>query len=178
VRRQPFPTLIRSFNGDSISRGWRIALSLLACSCGTSSNQSAATSAPRASTEAAQPSNSVWSRMKDCAEQADRVVKRDWADRPRSPDAVGLTNWENHYSPTYERCYMVVYSALDHAKTDSTLPRTIYQLIDPFERKELAACTDQVKPKSDAFCSVSVEGEESSGNCTACRSYIKDRMSK
>jgi len=44
-----------------------------------------------------------WQRMKECAQQSDRMAKRfDWVE-----GKDGVLGWENHYSPKHGRCFVV-----------------------------------------------------------------------
>jgi len=80
---------------------------------------------------ALKPSPDTWERSKECAAQAEKVV----AERKTGPLIGGnvTLHWQNHYSPTYNRCFLRL-AYFDGAAT----PMATLFLIDAFERSELA----------------------------------------
>jgi len=87
---------------------------------------------------------------------------------------------ENHYSPTYERCFVLVhYLNPDVRKAPavySDLPTFYSELWDAFEEKMLSVCSDAPTPNLNLMCTI--QDKEHFMDCNACRSFIKDRMTK
>ena len=83
--------------------------------------------------------------------------------------------WQNHYSPKYGRCYVQVSYINRRAKTDRELPLFYDELMDAFEARLLAVCTDASNAGAFMFCRV--EGDENRrSDCRACRQFIRDHM--
>jgi len=134
----------------------------------------------------AAPINSAeWQRMKDCAELADRVlerkhilVKHALVGETVQPPAVIDVN--NHYSPTFQRCYL---SVANMAKDGS-----IYsELFDALENRLLSQCRKEEEfyeklarkhgainlPPSLCY----IDGvPDSKGDCNKCRDFMNERM--
>ena len=105
---------------------------------------------------------------KECAAQADRLVSRFGLDH--CPDNRLVNDRENHYSPTFGRCYvrLVRDRALDAFKYRS-------ELWDGFEQRLVATCEEV--PEFPVGCRIE-EGGRGNVDCAACRSFISERMSK
>jgi hypothetical protein len=131
---------------------------------GQSSTQQPKTPAPT-------PDN--WQRMKECADQVARVTKR----QGLSPGREGVMGIENHYSPTYERCYVRLNLFNSAVKTNKRVPAVYYELWDAFEERLLAMCTDALVPDKEIFCTIQEEDRGFVG-CAVCGAYVKDRMTK
>ena len=124
-----------------------------------------------------QKSANDWQRMKQCAEQTDRVAKRaGWAEGQRNGEVTTM-GWQNHYSPKYERCYILVNYVNHRAEKNGDLPLLYDELFDAFEGGLLSVCTDAVNSKASFFCSIQAD-ESPHFDCRACRQFAKDRMEK
>jgi hypothetical protein len=92
----------------------------------------------QATTKATSPAKAdTWQKSKECASQAEKVVA-DWPIRTGSAP----TDWRNHYSPKYDKCFVWLYISLV-SKDENVFP-TVFStvVLDAFERSELAAfCT-------------------------------------
>jgi hypothetical protein len=73
------------------------------------------------------PQADTWERSRECAEQAERTVA-EMNGRATAAGGSAFTEWSNHYSPKYARCFV---RALGSGGTEITL-------IDAFERSVLA----------------------------------------
>lgn len=122
-------------------------------------------------------SSTSWDRMRQCSEQVDHVASREGWLQGRAPGGR-VSEWSNHYSQRFQRCYVQLEYVNDAAKTDKDLPPLTYSLFDPFENRNVAICTD-ILTKSQAanFCAITegAEGREI-GNCSACRDFVRERM--
>lgn len=111
-----------------------------------------------------------WQRMKDCAEQTDRVAKQfGWA------GASGIMGWRNHYSSKYGRCYILVTYKNHEANKNPDLPPIYDELFDAFEHRTLSICTDATTPRANLFCSIQAD-PSTQFDCGTCRKFTKDRM--
>ena len=120
-------------------------------------------------------SSQGWDRMRQCAEQADRLaVQQGWG-RELAGEDVRATGWSNHYSVKFEKCFVRVDFINRGAGKVKTLPFFVYLLYDGFEGRGLASCTDVPTEDPSAFCSV--DGRDDLQNsCGACRNFVKERM--
>lgn len=142
----------------------------LLLACQSKSQAQAAASAALAKPEEPAKTDD-WQRMKECAQQAERMVKRfEWVE-----GKDGLTGWENHYSPKFGRCFVAASFTNDAAKKDRELPVLYDQLFDAFEGRLLAICTDAIVPKANFFCTVQDEAGPKF-DCGGCRQYVQARM--
>ena len=114
----------------------------------------------------------VWQRMRQCSEQAERVV--DW-DRA---DGTQVLSWTSHYNSTYERCYTEVNhrNGPGFEEPELKLPLQLFYLVDAFENKTLSSCTSWLLPSAENYCSIT-DDDSAIGDCAACRAFIKERMS-
>ena len=121
------------------------------------------------------PKGEDYQRMKDCAEQTDRIAKRSgWVEGRRTGDTT-IFGWTNHYSPKYGRCYILV-NHLNHPTKDlKGFPLTYDELFDAFEGRLLSTCTDAKTSEASWFCSIQ-DDDRLPGDCRACRQFAKDRM--
>jgi len=98
-----------------------------------------------------------WERTRECAAQAERAAKSSlW-------DARNVLGWENHYSPKYERCFVVV-----------TWPEAVTyseELYDVFERRNLARCSTLSR-----IAEAADETKTTIVDFTVCQDFIRDRM--
>jgi len=80
----------------------------------------------------------TWERSKECAAQAEKTVAG-WSQRAGSPP----TDWNNHYSPKYDKCFVSI-SSVQISKDEKSFP-TMYTtaLFNAFERSPALAnyCT-------------------------------------
>ncbi len=124
-----------------------------------------------------QSSDENWDRMRQCAEQADRVARREgWVGTQKARSDSTVLGWWNHYSPKYGRCYMQVSYLNEPAKRDKRLPEIYYELHDAFENNYVATCTDATNSGAGSFCHI--EGMGPPNDCSVCRAFVKERMSK
>src|SRR5438094_5353962 len=92
-----------------ISSACMFSLFMVACQ-GPSSPE--ATKGPKAASADESPKSDTWQRMKDCAAQAERIVRRNkWvqgqlANGKYLSGEVTFIEWQSHYAPKYERCYL------------------------------------------------------------------------
>jgi hypothetical protein len=115
-----------------------------------------------------------WQKMKDCAEQTDRILKRGHLEEgQRIDEHTSVTGAENHYSPKYNQCFVKIFFLDRQADIKKGIPFVRYDIYDAFEGKGLASCTEDGRISNDSpFCSVG----DTLGNCAACREFAKDRM--
>jgi hypothetical protein len=109
----------------------------------------------------------IWQKSKECAAQAEKVM----VDRQRTPPTI--TTWENHYSPKYNRCFLAIleiYSLLNGAGKD--FGKYQWQLLDAFERSDIAATEWDGPPPSPGACRV--EGEYV--DCEIARKFIREHL--
>jgi hypothetical protein len=96
-----------------------------------------------------------WERMKACAAQAEKAANR-----------VGEKLIENHYSPKYQRCFMLTYSDLPANR-----------LWDAFEMTELAVkIYDLTKEPSRFMCRLTMNAGPKS--CSEVEAYIEERLTQ
>jgi hypothetical protein len=120
--------------------------------------------------------------MKDCAEQAERVVKQIKASQIElGSSADRLMDWENHYSPKYGRCYFRA-SYISHdlkQGKDVGVPPFTSEIYDAFEGRVLSRCTGATAAKlAKSFCHVDDDAAPSEGDCAACQLYADEHMTK
>ena len=115
-----------------------------------------------------------WNRMMQCATRADQWTASIGLAEGQRKGNVETLGWENHYSPKYERCYLLVSYVSRGGKAEPPGDTISYkELWDAFERKLLATCAAQIG--ASGFCSI--EGQKSF-DCAACRQFIDDRMNR
>ncbi len=152
-------------------RGFWIGLLLLPLGCQSKPQTAAPDMEQVRQQEQARQQEQNWQRMKECAQQSDRMVKRfDWVE-----GKDGLLGWENHYSPKHGRCFVAASFMNKDAKKDPKLPMLYDQLFDAFEGRLLAICTDARVSAANVFCSVE-DGTGPKFDCGGCRQWIEDRM--
>jgi hypothetical protein len=102
-----------------------------------------------------------WERTKACAAQAEKTAQR---------RKVRLV--ENHYSPKYERCFLLAEAEVSGGKV------SIGMLIDAFEGADLASIVTHLDPQENKTGEVLQTCELRSGGrpCKEVRAYIDDRM--
>jgi hypothetical protein len=110
-----------------------------------------------------------WQRRKDCAVQADRVMKDTGLTGDRN-----VIGWENHYNPKYARCFVLVDYREPDADKIPGVPSLYSELYDAFERRLLSTCQDELD--KNTFCTVQSEGSLAAVDCRVCRSLVKERM--
>lgn len=151
--------------------------------CQTSSDPAARPSSTQ------EPEKDAYQRIKDCAEQAERMVARKgWRkDQLAAEEESTFVGSENHYSSKYNRCYLRASFFTSQAPDN---PVTFYKFYDAFEGKLLAFCNDTpplpegAAKRAKFFCSIEEKvnsdtpfapGSEHVGDCDFCRSYVADR---
>src|SRR5262249_43640695 len=119
----------------------------------------------------------AWQRMKECADQMERIGKQNkWAEGQRTGD-LQIAGWHNHYSPKYDRCFISIFYINHAAAKNPILPLEYEELVDAFENRYLATCTDAHTEQAAAFCNVDLpDGPHS--DYGACRAFVNDRMDK
>ena len=119
------------------------------------------------------PESDSWTRSRQCAEQAERVAKRE---EQSSDTFIVIMGWSNHYSPKFQRCFVQVTYLNKDAKANPKLKLIMHSLFDAFENREIASYTDASTPDAAGACAV-LEGVESMFDCAAARRFVKERMS-
>jgi len=132
----------------------------------------------------------AWQRTKDCTEQADRLVKRNgWikgqlAGGQYLSHEVEFMQFESHYSPKYQRCYL---RAKFYTSLAPDNPIEFYHLYDAYEGRLLAICNGGginflASTRAKLFCSIEekvvfdIAGpERHSGDCEICRAFVAER---
>lgn len=113
--------------------------------------------------------------MKECAEQTDRIAKRSgWVEGQRNGD-ITILGWQNHYSPKFGRCYILVNYVNNRAQKAGDLPLLYDELFDAFEGRLLSICTDFKSSKSAFWCDIQAD-DGPHHDCQACRQFAKDRI--
>lgn len=126
------------------------------------------------STAIAKPDD--WERMRQCADQATRLADREGWGREPLTDQIRARDWNNHYSPKFGRCFVRINFVNREAAKNKDLPYYVYLLYDGFEGHGLATCTDANIQGASDFCSIEGAGDQQN-SCSACRVFIRDRMS-
>ena len=116
-----------------------------------------------------------WQRMKECAAQADRMVKRGLVEG--AYPGFEVSNQITHYSRKYQRCYVEVFLwAPDENKAGFEID-AYSRIYDAFEGKEVSSCIDpsymwvnllRDKYRRHVICS--------DWDCVACTAFETDRM--
>ena len=160
---------------------WRrstVSLGLLWVLSACGANSLPQETSPRKSDDVSvQPPNKVdnWERMKDCAQQSGKMLRLGHLEpETRVSNDISVTGNQNHYSLKFGRCYVQVFYLHHVSKADieKGIPPISYELYDAFEGKLLSSCTDMLRFEESAFCDV----EDNSTTCSACREFVKDRM--
>lgn len=119
--------------------------------------------APPKKTSSAQTKPDTWQKSKECAVQAEKVVE--------AFRTAATVEWQNHYSPKYERCFLKVsymYRPSDGGGKD--VPMFSYQLIDAFERSRLANSAS-VGP-TGGICNI----DEKPVDCAKAEAFIAEHL--
>ena len=121
-----------------------------------------------------QPKKDNWQRMKECAEQAERMIRSQGIVVGKQKGDSTITGYEDHYSQKYERCFMTT-STINYAAGtpgNPTLVITTTDLYDAFEGKLLATSAN-----ATAWEDCYIEGIRGSiSHCDEADAFIKDRM--
>jgi len=165
--------------------GTLFVFSLLIIACDTPTHSEVQEEEPTLNLQ--QPNQDNWQRMQACTEQAEEMVKQyGWQKGyPASGKylfgEVSFLEWQSHYSPKYERCYLRATFYTSLAPEDKA---SFYHLYDAFEGRLLAICSDGLTPRARLFCSIeekavsdalSPDDGRKSGDCEACQNYVADR---
>ena len=141
---------------------------------GPTPEQIKAREAEQAAAAAQKERDHAWQRTKECAEQTDRYTKRSGLVESGMNGTVLTMGWQNHYSPKYEKCFVRI-GYMETSKKARPVDRVLWtDLVDAFEGRIVATCTDGIDARSP-YCSVYVGGVPS-GDCWACREFMRDRM--
>ncbi len=160
-----------------------LVLAAALAGCGRSPDRSAnqppppverlATGSPPVPSGITEVDDTAWRRMRECSESADRLRQRDFRD-----GVDHVLGSDNHYSPKWGRCFLRVgYGNPEARRQDRRAPAMFYELYDVFEHRQLATCTDALTGGSSDYCDVSDDITEA-GNCRACRTFVKARMTE
>ena len=106
----------------------------------------------------------AWQKSKECAAQAEKVMA-EW--RLRAP---ALTDWHNHYSRKYDRCFIEAFFFFPDGGPGKAIPALSNGLMDAFERSILADSAS-VGP-ADGFCHI----DEKPADCAKAASFISEHM--
>lgn len=84
---------------------------------------------------AAKTGDDLWQKTKDCAAQAEKLMAYF---NSRSSDG-GSSDWQNHYSPKYDKCFVSAsYTLSEKDRGGKPGPFFLTMLYDAFERSTLA----------------------------------------
>lgn len=121
-----------------------------------------------------QPKKDNWQRMKECAEQAERMIKSQGIVFGKRDGDFTKTGYEDHYSQKYERCFMTISTMNSAAGTPGhTEPAFTTDLYDAFEGKHLATSGYTIELWAGCY----IEGmPKSNSNCLEAGAFIDDRM--
>lgn len=105
----------------------------------------------------------TWQKTKECADQAAKVIA-DWDD--------ASVFWRNHYSPKYNRCFLLVSRQINVKDWIGTVfQNTLY---DAFERSTLAtSIAPPVPPEMASTCSMD---DDAKADCKTSAVFIADHM--
>jgi hypothetical protein len=108
-----------------------------------------------------------WQKMKDCAEQADKVAS-DYQRRKMPMGAIPGSNWANHYNAKENRCYMELWYITIGNKRGSRefVEVSVHSLEDAFDRKAVAQWAD------NGFCEINGEHAD----CEKAVQFIVEHM--
>ena|ERR1035437_2777563 len=104
-----------------------------------------------------------WQKSKECAEQSDKLMSQ-WR------SLAGT--WENHYSPKYNRCFVLSFREVPREGQSGTLFEK--SLFDAFQRSEIAVTLQPIPPKTMEFLCHTRDDEHAS--CEATRIFIEEHM--
>jgi hypothetical protein len=119
---------------------------------------------PKDTTQTAVPDN--WQKMKDCAEQTDKVAT-DYQRRKMPMGAIPGSNWANHYNAKENRCYMELWYSTIGNDPGSRAVRdvSVHALEDAFDRKTVAMWADN-------GCEINGENAD----CAKVQQFIDEHM--
>jgi hypothetical protein len=109
----------------------------------------------------------TWQKSKECAAQAEKVM----AERERRMSAkgsLGDMDWENHYSPKYNKCF--ISATYFNSKGGKDLPAFTNTLVDAFERSTLAQSASA--GQTDGFCKI----DDKATDCAQAEKFISEHM--
>jgi hypothetical protein len=164
--RRVFPYLVTAFG-----------LALAATCCREVPDRSSQSEVKQA-TATPRPEDDSWARSRECAEQADRMIKRNGLNEGQRSNSQLVTEWSNHYSPKFHRCFVLVSFLNEDTKSNRELPLITRSLFDAFENREIASYTDSRTSLAPGACSILENGAKSLFNCAAAERFIMERMSK
>jgi hypothetical protein len=121
------------------------------------------------------PTANLWERSRQCAERAEKVVKQ-----IKVSGDSGVVTWENHYSPKYERCFVLVTYQDPKPDIATGTPALYVELADALENRLLAAAAvgwEAFKPMP-FYCRIREGSGERIVNCSDADAFIQERMNK
>jgi hypothetical protein len=105
----------------------------------------------------------TWQKSKECAGQAEKVIN-DWDD--------ASVSWRNHYSPKYNRCFILVSRQINVKDWIGTVIEDTFY--DAFERSTLAtSIVSPVPPQVATLCSTD---EDAKADCKTAADFITEHM--
>jgi hypothetical protein len=107
----------------------------------------------------------TWERSKECALQAEKVMK----------DRGTIQSWENHYSPKYARCFMSVLNTLPGEGAGKVYALLRNDLLDAFERATLATWSSEFSEKR-ADDPVACQVDHQAADCATAARFISEHM--
>jgi hypothetical protein len=149
-------------------------LAVVIVSCATKPEPTAGKAKPSEERASPAPAKHDWQRMKECAEQADRLARKfGWVEGKVDQLMGSITGIDNHYSARFERCYVEVWYWTNPPKGPG-IPLTYRVAFDAFEQRVVATCTEQ--GDKTIYCSVSDRGVSAPGDCAACARFLAERL--
>jgi hypothetical protein len=111
-----------------------------------------------------------WQRSKECADMAERTYDRNIANSER---ARSHSIYSSHYSPKYDRCFLLVVSSADVNDMAAGIFFQITALIDALENLRWATEGYMVHAKQrEDYCHLG----DKQAPCSAARDYINEHM--
>jgi hypothetical protein len=107
----------------------------------------------------------TWERSKECALQAEKVMK----------DRGTIQSWENHYSPKYSRCFISVLNRAPGDGAGKVYPLLRNDLLDAFERTTLATWSSEFSEKR-ADDLVACQVDHQPADCAKAARFISEHM--
>jgi hypothetical protein len=113
-----------------------------------------------------------WERMRQCAEQADRLaIRLKWG----SDKSTGDVGWANHYNAKLQRCFV----DLTIADLKKKQPTVFEELYDGFEGVPLGNRLVESLGSKDLFCNVTAHPWTeplSRVDCDEYKKFLQDRL--
>ena len=107
-----------------------------------------------------------------CPDQAIRMMRAGWFRSVHDP-RVDVVRFQDHYSPKYDQCYVLVDTSVSVANEGAAV---VSELWDAFDATALALCTDDERTVlRRRFCQVTI-GADPFTSCGVCRFFIREHM--